>query len=182
MVTPIAISRFSLHLIISSEKPKEWVLSVVYNPQNIQLQKALWQDLRFFSKLSLPWILLGDFNAILNPTEHRGGNFDHYSAKAKLFSDFINENQLFDLGFIGSPFTWCNNQIGLARRWARLDRVLANNEWLSSFDSYFNRHLSRTASDHSPMLVIAKSNSNHKRRVFRFENFWFDYEQCHSNV
>ncbi|KAJ0981340.1 hypothetical protein J5N97_009595 [Dioscorea zingiberensis] len=127
LVTPIAYSLFSLHLILSSEKPEEWILSVVYNSQNIHCQKVLWRDLSAISSLRLPWILMGDFNAILNSEEHRGGCFNHYSIKAKHFADFVSNNQLFDLGFFGTPYTWCNNQNGLGRRWARLDRAIANN-------------------------------------------------------
>ncbi|KAJ0960519.1 hypothetical protein J5N97_001609 [Dioscorea zingiberensis] len=139
-------------------------------------------ELEIFSSFDLPWILLGDFNAILTNEEHRGGRFDYYNPKSKLFNEFINVNHLFDLGYIGSPFTWCNNQLGLARRWARLDRFLANNDWVSKFDSYFNKHLPRTASDHSPLLLTATSGSQHKHRVFRFDNYWFEYNACHMNV
>ncbi|KAJ0972477.1 hypothetical protein J5N97_020436 [Dioscorea zingiberensis] len=139
-------------------------------------------ELSIFSSFQLPWILAGDFNAILNTDEHRGGCFDHYSLKSKFFNQFISDNHLFDLGFIGSPYTWCNNQLGLARRWARLDRILANNDWLTKFDSYFVKHLPRTASDHSPLLLTAKFYSHQRQRVFRFDNYWLEYDACHSYV
>ncbi|KAJ0975331.1 hypothetical protein J5N97_017296 [Dioscorea zingiberensis] len=125
---------------------------------------------------------MGDFNAILNINEHRGGAFDHYSIKSIFFGDFVSQTNLFDLGFYGPPFTWCNNQGGLARRWARLDRFLANNAWLTNFSSYCNKHLPRTASDHSPLFLSAKLFSHQKNRIFRFENFWFEHESCHQAV
>ncbi|KAJ0967195.1 hypothetical protein J5N97_024112 [Dioscorea zingiberensis] len=181
-VTPIAQSQFALHLIISSELPKEWIFTTIYNSQSSHIQRDLWHDLTVLSSLNLPWILTGDFNAILSSEEHRGGPFDHYSLKSRHFNDFISHNHLFDLGFFGTPFTWCNNQNGLARRWARLDRFLANNEWVSKFSSYCNRHLPRTLSDHSPMFLTAKFFSHHKRKIFRFENIWFEYDKCHQNV
>ncbi|KAJ0975083.1 hypothetical protein J5N97_017048 [Dioscorea zingiberensis] len=182
MVTPIANSRYSLHLVFSTEKPKHWVLSVIYNSQNIHLQKVLWRDLTGISTLNLPWILTGDFNAILTNEEHRGRGFDHYSIKSKIFNEFVIANHLQDFGFYGSPYTWCNNQQGLARRWARLDRFLANSDWLNNFDSYITKHLPRTASDHSPLFLNAKFFCQPKYKVFRFENYWFDYEKCHQNV
>ncbi|KAJ0961508.1 hypothetical protein J5N97_002012 [Dioscorea zingiberensis] len=181
-ITPIAQSRFSLHLVLSSEKPKEWIVTIIYNSQHGNIQKALWKNLSLISMLDLPWILLGDFNAILNTNEHRGGLFVNYSLKSRHFNDFLIQNQLFDLGFYGPPFTWCNNQGGLARRWARLDRFLANSAWLSSFDSYCNNHLPRIHSDHSPMFLIAKFFNHKKQRVFRFEDFWFGYDKCHKAV
>ncbi|KAJ0960379.1 hypothetical protein J5N97_001796 [Dioscorea zingiberensis] len=182
MVTPLATTKLCLHLIISSENPREWVLSVVYNAQSIQIQRSLWHNLEIFSSFQIPWVLAGDFNAIRNTEEHRGGGFDHYSTKSRLFNGFVNENCLLDLGFIGSPYTWCNNQLGLARRWARLDRFLANSDWVSKFDTYFINHLPRTASDHSPLLLTANFHSPHKHKVFRFDNFWLEYDKCHEHV
>ncbi|KAJ0983259.1 hypothetical protein J5N97_011514 [Dioscorea zingiberensis] len=182
LVTPLAHSRYVLHLIVSNEKPKEWILSVVYNSQHIQVQKSVWCALAGMSSLNLPWILTGDFNAILSTEEHRGGGFDHYSTKSKYFSEFISANQLFDLGYYGSPYTWCNKQNGLARRWARLDRYLANSSWISCFDSYYNKHLCRTLSDHSPMLLTARFFTSSKKKVFRFENYWFEHALCHQKV
>ncbi|KAJ0964066.1 hypothetical protein J5N97_029188 [Dioscorea zingiberensis] len=96
--------------------------------------------------------------------------------------DFVDSNQLLDLGYQGSPFTWSNNQTGLARRWARLDRFMANTTWVGSFDTYIINHLPRTASDHSPIFLKAKLYDNHKKHVFRFENYWLEHENCHLNV
>lgn len=35
-------------------------------------------------------------------------SFNHYAAKSKFFNDFISFSNLFDLGFSGLPYTWCN--------------------------------------------------------------------------
>ncbi|KAJ0984926.1 hypothetical protein J5N97_003282 [Dioscorea zingiberensis] len=105
MVTPIAHTHSSLHLIISSEKPKQWILSVIYNSQHVHVQKSLWNDLSVFSTFNLPWVILGDFNAILNNEENRGGRFENYAMKSKFFRTFVSTNQLLDLGFYGTPFT-----------------------------------------------------------------------------
>ncbi|KAJ0989775.1 hypothetical protein J5N97_008131 [Dioscorea zingiberensis] len=182
MVTPIAKSRFALYLILTTDKPKHWVLSVIYNAQSILLHKKVWRDLAPMTQLNLPWILVGDFNAILTNEEHKGSEFDNYSAKAKAFSEFVSSSQLMDLGYQGSPFTWTNNQQGLARRWARLDRFLANNDWIGNFETYLVKHLHRTASDYSPIFLSTKLFDRHKKKVFRFENYWLEHENCYSNV
>lgn len=59
-----------------------------------------------------------------------------------------------DLNFSGPAFTWCNNQLGLARRWARLDRGLVNSSWLDKFSSYSLKHLPRLFSDHAPFYLM----------------------------
>lgn len=91
--------------------------------------------------LNTPWLLNGDFNAISKFDEHRGGSFKHYFLKSISFSKFITDNCLFDLGFSGSGFTWCNGQSGLAQCWVRLDHFLANSEWILSFKKISNQHI-----------------------------------------
>ena len=78
------------------------------------------------ASLDLPWLIAGDFNVITSLKQCCGGNFSNYSRKAMLISDFIAKSSLVDISYIGNPFTWCNGQVGFARRWARLDRFLAN--------------------------------------------------------
>lgn len=53
-------------------------------------------------------------NAVVSQDEHRGGSHYYYSRKAYVFSEFIALNNLLDVNYVGSPFTWCNNQQGLA--------------------------------------------------------------------
>lgn len=67
------------------------------------------------TSLTDPWLLARDFNAIISINEPKGGSFCNYVSKANFFSDFILTNHLSDLGFVGSYYTWCNGQVGLAR-------------------------------------------------------------------
>lgn len=129
--------------------------------------------------LNFPWIVTSDFNAIFFPNEHRRGNFFNYVAKPRSFSDFVFRNNLLDLGFVGPEFSWCNGQSGLARRWARLERFLANCSWISNFDSYCNQHLPRIQSNHAPLFLNAQFHINHRSHIFRFENYWLELHNCH---
>lgn len=124
---------------------------------------------------------MGDFNFILSRTEHKGGLFAYYDLKAVFFSILLKVITYSILVSL-APFTWCNNQSGLARWWARLDRCLVNLEWASIFKSYSLNHLSRSFSDHAPLLLSSSSLSANKHSVFRFENFWFDFLECHTVV
>lgn len=49
------------------------------------------------------------------------------------FHDILVECDLRDLGYIGSPFTWCNNREGNHRILERLDPFLANSLWFELF-------------------------------------------------
>ncbi|KAG5611855.1 hypothetical protein H5410_023136 [Solanum commersonii] len=79
-----------------------------------------------------------------------------------------------DAGYVGSNHTWCNNRRPRKRIWKRLDRVLINDCWLHKFENIFVRHLSRTGSDHIPLLVKCFDNQQEPIRYFRFLNFWID--------
>ena len=92
--------------------------------------------------------------------------------------DFISDNSLLDVGFSGPNFSWCNGQRGQARRWARLDRCLVNANWTNNYNAQILYHLPRVSSDHSPLLLVASNNALLNRKVFRFENFWFENADC----
>lgn len=64
--------------------------------------------------LNLPWVLIGDFNAIIGVSECKGGSYHYYSRKANRFSNFIMHNHLLDVNFNGPNYTWYNNQAGLS--------------------------------------------------------------------
>ncbi|XP_059289204.1 uncharacterized protein LOC132042695 [Lycium ferocissimum] len=79
-----------------------------------------------------------------------------------------------DAGFIGSTYTWCNNRRPSKRIWKRLDKVSFNDSWLHKFQNSVVRHLSRTGSDHRPLLFKCYDDMNEGIKYFRFLNFWSD--------
>lgn len=126
-VTPLAVIRRALHLIISPNPDSSYMISIIYNSHRLCAQLSLWQELNRISVINLPWLIIGDFNCITSRDEQRGGMFAYYSHKAYFFHDIINSNNLFDLHVSGLKFTWYNNQFGPGRHWAKLDRCLVNN-------------------------------------------------------
>ncbi|CAL9017992.1 unnamed protein product [Prunus brigantina] len=55
------------------------------------------------SASNLPWMIAGDFNELVDNSEKCGGNpISHGSGLV----EWIDRNQLIDLGFIGAQFTW----------------------------------------------------------------------------
>lgn len=65
----------------------------------------------------------------------------YYDTKACFFKNFVDSNNLFDLVFSSPSFTWCNNQTGSARYWARLYHCLVNMEWSNTARNYNLQHL-----------------------------------------
>lgn len=167
-VSPLARSRYVLHLVVTNVKNESWILSTVYNSNHYQVQTTVWYELSGIASLNLPWILIGDFNTIASLDEFQGGSRSYYRRKARVFSDFISVNNLFDVNYTGSRFTWCNNQYGVARKWARLDRCLINSCCAAHLGKYYLKHLPRLFSDHAPLLLSLSSRIPSNKRVFSF--------------
>ncbi|XP_060212032.1 uncharacterized protein LOC132639607 [Lycium barbarum] len=58
----------------------------------------------------------------------------------------------------------------------RLDRMIANSKLQDWFAHIEVQHLSRTGSDHAPLLLTCGESSHHMRKPFRFLKFWTEYE------
>lgn len=86
-----------------------------------------------------------------------------------------------NLGFMGSPFTWCNNQFNGVVTWILLDQGVATPAWTQVFLTVRVHHIPGSLSDHSP-LWICSDNENarfyRRRRHFRFEVAWMKDEGC----
>lgn len=100
-------------------------------------------------------LIVDGFNDILDSFEHRGGDFLNYAIKSLHFNNVISNNQLLDHDFCGPKFTWSNNHSGLAKRWARLDKFLANFASASTFTSYKKNYHPRTHFDHALIYLNA---------------------------
>ncbi len=99
------------------------------------------------------------------------------------FRDVLDECGFQDLGFQGPEFTWCNNRINGATVWARLDRMVANSEWLLKFQAAWVHHIQGTLSDHLPLwLSPIPVHMIPRKRMFRFESMWLMDEGCRRTV
>lgn len=65
---------------------------------------------------------------ILSQDMKFGGRVRHVK-QIKAFKQAMICNRLYDLGWIGQNFTWCNQHEGDTFSKERLDRALANQEW-----------------------------------------------------
>src|SRR4051812_8475044 len=96
------------------------------------------------------------------------------------FQDAVDYCRFTDLGFIGTPFTWDNRQQGSSNIKVRLDRGLADDMFMESFDNTVVRHIQTTRSDHCALLLevgrLEWLGGSITRRPFRFENMWARHE------
>lgn len=136
---------------------------------------SLWEDLLSSTPENSPWLLCGDFHLVLNSQEKRGGR-TITNVEILEFSSFLSELGLFENGFSGSTFTWCNNRRGRTRIWKRLDRLLINSECSEPSQKFSVKHLARDPSDHAPLLVSSSTRLDNKPKMFR--SLMFGHHKC----
>ncbi|XP_062080013.1 uncharacterized protein LOC133784752 [Humulus lupulus] len=123
-----------MHCIVEAKTGEKFELTSVYEFNVVKGRESLWSDLKKIKiEVKFPWLVLGDFNAILS-TEDRlrytGDGSDLFP-----FQNCVQYCGLEDVKFSGSFFTWNNKQEGKARVYAKIDRVLANDHWRELFEA-----------------------------------------------
>lgn len=84
----------------------QWRFTGFYGHPTTAERHRTWTLLRSLGdESSLPWVVVGDFNELLHASEKVGGN-PRREGQMQLFRDALSYCDLFDLGFVGSPFTW----------------------------------------------------------------------------
>lgn len=155
---------------------QSWLCSGIYASPTFSVRCQLWDYLRDLRRrIICPWVLMGDVNDILLPSEQRGGVFSRVRAEA--FSGVLNDCGLMDLEFVGSKFTWQKNCVGGRLISHRPDRGLGDHNWRMTFPEGTIEHLSRRHSDHSPILLRCSNAIYDKSgRPFRFQAAWYMHE------
>jgi endonuclease/exonuclease/phosphatase family metal-dependent hydrolase len=104
------------------------------------------------SRFQGPWLILGDFNAVLGSYEKLGGIIPHSLACSE-FLHWTNVNDLIHLNTQGLQYTWTNRREGKAYIAQRLDRAICNEQWLTHWSISTCNTLSKYQSDHAPLLM-----------------------------
>lgn len=124
------------------------LFTAVYASPMRHERRQLWKELNNIAKSNQePWVLVGDWNMILDASEKKGGAPPDLQ-KCREFREVLSNCKLLDLGFQGNKFTWKRGSL-----YQRLDRVLCNFEWQTDFMDASVKHLPRIKSDHSPLLL-----------------------------
>ncbi|XP_020254008.1 uncharacterized protein LOC109831081 [Asparagus officinalis] len=145
-------------------------------------RKALWNDLLAYKQnVNCPWVIGGDFNAIISSDEKIGGA-PISQADTEDFQNFISSSQLTHIRSTGCFFIWCNKQEADSRIWSRLDRCLVNEEWIHNYTSSQVEFLMPSCSDHSPALLTIGDDEIAGKRPFKFFNMWTKHSEFISTI
>ncbi|GJT16593.1 RNA-directed DNA polymerase, eukaryota, reverse transcriptase zinc-binding domain protein [Tanacetum coccineum] len=121
-----------------------------------------------------PWAVLGDFNVTIK-VEECSNSFNVIDKDMEVFRRVLCNLELEDITSYGMFYTWIqkrmNPEAGILKK---LDRILGNASFLSSYGSCFANFLPYMTSDHCPTTLIYTDVKAIKPRSFRFMNFLAD--------
>jgi hypothetical protein len=168
-------SRRHINAIIMEEGVQPWKLTGFYGHPEWAKRHEAWDLLSHLkSYLPDPWLVIGDFNEILEQSEKEGG-IQRREAQMDLFRNTLENCQLSDLGFIGPKFTWVNSRFDGTFIRERLDRAVANRQWCSLHGRSVVNVLAACSSDHNPLAMTIFSreeNEVRQQRGFKVEASW----------
>ncbi|XP_074298077.1 uncharacterized protein LOC141628890 [Silene latifolia] len=149
---------------------------MIYAFNDIVERKSLWSILCTLSdSINIPWILCGDFNCVLSPTERLGGMTT--MEEMEDFQSCVDYCHLMDSPATGSFHTWNNKQELSTRVYSRLDRVLVNQKWLvDRVDSYAHFH-DEGYFDHSPCIIQDSQHAFVARKSFKYFSMWSQVDE-----
>ncbi|KAK4384715.1 Retrovirus-related Pol polyprotein from type-2 retrotransposable element R2DM [Sesamum angolense] len=140
------------------------LITVVYGANEVSARRELWQGLTELAvSADLPWLVGGDFNAVLDMSEVSGASGDIRVAMHE-FNDCIIQTGLISLPMQGERFSWHNCSTDGRSLWKRLDRMFVNDAWLEQWPNLFYTCLTPRTSDHSPLVL--KGDSRMYRLVY----------------
>ena len=101
----------------------------------------------------------------------------------QLFREALDECELLDLGYKGSPFTWSKHYRSGASIWERLDRAVASPDWFIKFPGSRVHHVDSSTSDHKFLWIeFLNLDFQQKKKVFRFEEMWLAESGCGETI
>lgn len=150
----------------------QWYLINVHAPNARFPRDHLWSSLCCLigNQKNDLWMVAGDFNYPLYPSEKPSGCED-YSESITELADFISYFDLMDINLSDSKFTWSNRRLGKNLIQVRLDRLLVftNSE---NFDSFSLCSFPRSGSNDNTILLVMDDPCDHKHYPFRYEMMW----------
>ncbi|XP_074282854.1 uncharacterized protein LOC141607401 [Silene latifolia] len=149
----------------------EWTCSLVYGCNKDSDRVYLWNSMISLKPtVNGPWLIMGDFNNVHYVDERIGSQVT--DSEVREFQNCVDICSLYDMISTGAYFTWNNKQEGDARVFSRIDRVLANDEWILNGPTGVVSFLQEGLYDHSPCLIKLGEDTVRRKGYFKYFNMW----------
>lgn len=135
-----------------------FMLSVIYafntkEERRKEERRSLWENIMEQCKVcTKPWMLVGDFNSVLNEDDRIGGNLVTW-AEIVDFHNCVDTCGLIAMPHLGNHYTW-NDKYADQRIFSKIDWVFINGDWLEDMPPCKVRYLPEGISDHCPAKVL----------------------------
>ncbi|XP_026383519.1 uncharacterized protein LOC113279018 [Papaver somniferum] len=136
-------------------------------------RRRLWRQLGL-GFISIPWLVLGDFNCVLRLDDKKGGR-PIKEIYMNEFGSWISDNGLVEADYIGKKYTWSNYRSRIQRIVSKHDRVIVNEAWYDKYTNWRCKALPRVCSDHSPLFGFVFENPRPSRVPFRIQKMWLSH-------
>ncbi|KAL0327022.1 UNVERIFIED_CONTAM: hypothetical protein Sangu_1780200 [Sesamum angustifolium] len=161
------------------DSPFWWRFTGLYGEPDTGQREITWKSCRLHDQSRRAWLCAGDFNEILDQSEKLGG-LARPMWQIRKFREALEQCELVDLGFAGTPFTWCNRHSEPNTVYERLDRACANLGWSQLFPDTSIEHVPVNCSDHVALVIRLMDKPQYAERSirpWRFEAAWLQSEQ-----
>ncbi|KAJ6373897.1 hypothetical protein OIU78_029568 [Salix suchowensis] len=163
--------------VVSLQTKEAITVSFVYGLNSVAERSHLWNYIRQFKPASniTPWVVMGDFNATLRPSDRHGGDtrwLNHHEE----FRESINTAGIFQPPYTGVHLTWDNGQQGSRTILKRLDWIFINPSLLERWPQAKAHFATRDISDHSAMTLSLSGRVKRKGTPFKFLNLWLEQD------
>ena len=147
-------------------------ISAIYASTSNINRKSLWLKLNTLqNNYDVPWLFIGDFNTIMGAHEH-SGSFTPAKPPIEDFQQWSDTFNLIHLLTRGAAFTWDNRRSGLRHTKRMLDRSIVNHKLLDLCSSISCSTLTKTCSDHYPLLLDFNTDPRTFASSFKFIKMW----------
>lgn len=165
--------------VLFPDSPDWIIVSIIYASNEESQRKDLWAEISDVSSshsvAGKAWLVMGDFNQVLDPLEHSMPVTLNIDRRTREFRDCLINADLADLNFRGNTFTWWN--MSKSRPVAKkLDRVLVNSLWASTFPNSYAIFGEPDFSDHASCGVYLSQSSLKEKKPLMFYNLLLQNE------
>lgn len=178
-LTIISINAHAIFCLVESLITKQSLyVTFVYGFNKLVDRRPLWDLLESQSLgLSSPWVILGDFNCILNEEKRLGGRLvSLYEHKDQL--NYFLHCGLLEVSYTCYTHTWDDVTVK-----SRIDCFMANNHFVETFPlSKPHFQVPGCLSDHSPCILSLQEGCPKPNLSFKFYNMWADHSSFLSLV
>lgn len=144
---PLSMNKKFIHDEVEFNHMK-FLITTVYGLHTIARRSSLWPTLNSLAgSIQIPWLLIGNYITILD-IEDRGLRCPVQNNEVGDFAQFLEDNSLTELKWVGRKYTRTNGHIH-----SKLDRAIVNVEWMQIFPHLEAVVIEPGCSDHSPIDI-----------------------------